>query len=865
MKIADQFQFLCDILQGKTVAPGSKFTFNEDCHERLHQAMLSIDHRGGALPMDLAVLIRQLLRRESEQQGGPSQTIKVLNGNSFPDRQLWERCGVRVLAERMDAFLLQAMPWHPEWLSLETDISPETATLRLEQRRTYEPTAGDSLLSLVGHIDYSNPGQREAIRAVVNAPPGSTLVVNLPTGSGKSLCAQLPALSESREYGVTVVIVPTTALAIDQERAMAQFIDHPTAYYGDTSTTGQKRRQEIRERVRKGSQRLVFCSPESALESLTSSLYVAAERGFLRLFVIDEAHMVDQWGDGFRPAFQELPGLRRDLLNEAPEAKEFKTLLMTGTLTESTLDTLESLYGQPGPFDVISAMQLRPEPSYWFKKCETEEIRRTRILDALFHLPRPLILYTTLVEDAYAWGRTIQKLGARRFAVMTGKSNSRDRIEVIDRWRKKQIDVIVATSAFGLGVDQANVRTVVHACVPETIDRFYQEVGRGGRDGRASLSIVAYTEEDLELARRLNKKVSIGTDRGRQRWERMFNSKERLSENRWSVMVDLAPGVSTLRDINMRSEQNQKWNIRTLTLMACAGIIAFDAERPPGNVAPETQGDSAVESINDEVAFEQSARHQSRRVIRILDENHLEESSWAVHIEAIRKRRKKLGRDSFRAMKDALAGEGCVADLLSAAYTVTARESDKPRKEVIVTHACGGCSYCRRNHVPPYAHPLPTPPPAWQKSDFPIEEPLRDLLGGDELLLVFYSQAQHEDEWLERLEDLARWFLKQGVRNIVDPLNLLGSRRLNFNNGEATAFFFREFQPIKMPPAPSLVIHPVGRPVPPAYLRMSSVSPIRIALIPDDSVDPRANHRSLRDGFNGKTFSFTELCTILAL
>lgn len=826
---------------------------------------MSIDHRGGALPMDLAVLIRQLLRRESELQGGLSQTIKVLNGNNFPDRQLWESCGVRVLAEHTDAFLLQAMPWHPGWLAIETDISPETTAIRAAQRRTYEPTPGDSLLSLVGHRDYSNPGQREAIRAVVNAPPGSTLVINLPTGSGKSLCAQLPALSESREYGVTVVIVPTTALAIDQERAMAQFIDHPTAYFGDTSAVGQKRRQGIRERVRKGSQRLVFCSPESALESLTSSLYIAAERGFLRLLVIDEAHIVDQWGDGFRPAFQELPGLRRDLLKEAPEANKFKTVLMTGTLTESTLDTLESLYGQPGPVDVISAMQLRPEPSYWFHKCETEEIRGTRILDALFHLPRPLILYTTLVEDAYAWGRTIQKLGARRFAVMTGKSNSRDRIEVIDRWRKKQIDVIVATSAFGLGVDQADVRTVVHACVPETIDRFYQEVGRGGRDGRASLSIVAYTEEDLKLAQRLNKKVSIGADRGRQRWERMFNSKERLSDNRWNVMVDLAPGVSTLRDINMRSEQNQKWNIRTLSLMACAGIIAFDAERPPENIAHEAKGDGAVENVNDEVTFEQSIEHQSRRVIRILDENHLEEGSWAVRIEAIRKKRKKLGRDSFRAMKDALTGEVCIADLLSAAYTIMPRESAKPRKEVIVAHACGGCRYCRRNHVAPYAHPLPTPPPAWQKTDFPVEKPLRDLLGADELLLVFYSQVQHEDEWLERLEDLTRWFLKQGVRNVVDPLKLIESRRLNFSNAEVTVFFFQEFQPIKMPPAPSLVIHPVGRPVPPAYLLMSSKSPIRIVLIPNDSVDPGANHRSLRDGFNGKTFSFTELCTILAL
>lgn len=864
MKIFDQFQFLCNILQDKTKVPDSDFVFHDNCQNRLHQALLSLGKFRGTQPQDIAVLVRHFLRRESEIQGGVQQTVRILKKTYFPDRQLWERCSMRVLSEELDSFLLEAAPWHPTWLDSKNKISPETALLKEIEFRNYESTTGDSLLSLVGLEDYRCYGQCEAIRGVLNAPPASTLVINLPTGAGKSLCAQLPALAESRNYGVTVVIVPTTALAIDQENAMAKFIDHPTAYYGDTSSDGQKRRQEIRKRIRDGSQRIVFTSPESALESLTSSLYIAAERGFLRLFTIDECHMVDQWGDSFRPAFQELPGLRRDLLRVSPEPK-FKTLLMTGTLTESTLDTLESLYGEPGPFDIVSAMQLRPEPSYWFTKCETEDIRRNRILEALLHLPRPLILYTTLVEDARAWGQIIKQLGMRRFAVMTGKSTSRERIEIIDQWRKKEIDVVVATSAFGLGVDQSDVRAVIHACVPETIDRFYQEVGRGGRDGRASLSLVAYTDDDLELARQLNKKVSIGVDRGLQRWERMFYAKQQISDNRWSVRVDLAPGVSNLRDINMQNEQNQKWNIRTLTLMASARIIEFDAKRPPINNSSTEENDSNLDKINDETAFEQSPEHQSQRVIRILDENHLEKSTWEGHIEAIRNKRKKLGRESLIAMKEALKGQVCIAELLSKAYTIAARSSDNPRKELTVTRSCGGCHYCRQHNILPYAQPLPNPRPVWQSRNFLIKEPLQKLLGTDRLLLIFYNKEKRQDEWLERLEDLTRWFVKQGIRNIVDPVSLLEGRLLNLTQSGLPVFSFPEFEPIKMPPAPTLAIHPHGQPVPKNYLRMGTSSPIRIVLVPNDSVDPYSDHRLLRGSFNGKSFSFMEICTILAI
>ncbi|NJO53056.1 MAG: ATP-dependent DNA helicase RecQ, partial [Leptolyngbyaceae cyanobacterium RM2_2_4] len=377
-----------------------------------------------------------------------------------------------ILTEAPDCFVLSACPWTPEWLPESEAVSPEPPLSKSNaERRNCSPVPGDPFLSLLGHETYQSVGQREAIRAILTAPPGATLVVNLPTGSGKSLCAHLPAQLKSDPVGVTIVVVPTVALAIDQERSFKEKtgINYATAYYYDTSVDGQERRDEIRDRIRQGTQAIVFTSPEGLIESLSHSVYQAARQGFLKYFVVDEAHIVEQWGDEFRPEFQELAGFRRDLLR----LTSFPTLLLTATVTESCLDTLETLFGQPGSFQVVSSVQLRPEPAYWFAWCSSWEERRQRLIEALHNLPRPLIIYGSKVADVDRWYGELQRAGFKRIAKMTGKSNQQDRWQLLEAWRNQQIDVVVATSAFGLGVDLPDVRAVIHVCIPETIDRFY--------------------------------------------------------------------------------------------------------------------------------------------------------------------------------------------------------------------------------------------------------------------------------------------------------------------------------------------------------------------------------------------------------
>ena len=118
-------------------------------------------------------------------------------------------------------------------------------------------------------------------------------------------------------------------------------------------------------------------------------------------------------------------------------------------------------------------------------------------MEALRHVPRPAVLYVTKVNDAEEWHRRLLDTGFVRVRMLHGKTGREQRERIVDEWRNGEVDIVVGTSAFGLGIDYPHARSVLHACVPETLDRFYQEVGRGGRDGRASLSLIASTPRDF--------------------------------------------------------------------------------------------------------------------------------------------------------------------------------------------------------------------------------------------------------------------------------------------------------------------------------------------------------------------------------
>ncbi|MCC3496547.1 MAG: hypothetical protein JGK38_07775 [Microcoleus sp. PH2017_15_JOR_U_A] len=515
------------------------------------------------------------------------------------------------------------------------------------------------------------------------------------------------------------------------------------------------------------------------------------------------------------------------------------------------LDTLETLFGKPGPFQVISAVQLRPEPSYWFAWCQSAEIRKQRLIEAVYHLPRPLIVYATKREDVRRWQQDLLRAGFKRCAMMTGESSTTERSQLIQDLRERRVDIVVATSAFGLGVDQSDVRAVIHACIPETIDRFYQEVGRGGRDGKAAISLALHTDEDLKIAKYLNEKSAITIERGLQRWESMFLKKEPSIDGRFRVLVNIPPSLQ-LADIDMNSEQNQAWNIRTLTLMSRASLIEMDADRPP-----------LIKNFESKDAYQKAWElHRESRFIRILDESHLKKQTWEQKVEPIRQQSQNRSYKNLELMREALRSERCISEILAEAYTIGDRAIPEPRKQVIVSRACGGCPVCRKNRESIFSGIMPAPISVWQNPKLFVGKELERLLAGDKLMLIFY-ESMEEKSWKRKSPQVFQWLTEQGIKNLVVTREFHSTLIKEPNLiPDAFIFLFEKYQPILMPRIPTLIFHPPGKAIPEKYLspNRTSDAPL-IIVLPVDTADPSRNDRKLIDIFPGKYFMFNHFCT----
>jgi superfamily II DNA/RNA helicase len=856
--MSDEFEIVRRILAGGTIEDPD--SVKELAHRRLINAWSSVDSFAAG-PSDLAVLTRHVLRGEQVRQSGISPTLAVPRVIPWPNEAEWERFGIDVIGETQTHLQLRSHAWSPSWLpdSVRYDVDgPASAG---ESRRDYgECTRGDPFLDPFPEWqNYRCAGQREAVRGVLTAPSGATLVVNLATGAGKSLCAHLPALLDSS--GLTVVVMPTTALALDQERVLSDRIRHQTAYHGGEDAATKARNQGIRERLKAGTQRILFASPESVVKGLAGALYAAAGHGVLQLLAIDEAHMIDQWGDDFRPEFQELAGLRQDLLRRCA-GRHFKTLLLSGTVTESCLDTLETLFGRPGPFDVVSAVQLRPEPAYWIASCLDEPTRQDRVLEALRHLPRPLILYTTRVEDADRWLEMLSSAGFKRSASVTGKSKPQVRAATLESWQNGQVDLVVATSAFGLGMDKSDVRAVVHACIPEHIDRYYQEVGRGGRDGRASVSLLVHTPADRGLASDLNQKTALSVQKGFARWKKMYFNREQLSDGRVRVPIHLIPeyGYGEFTD----SKRNDGWNIHTLAMLARSGVIDLDAQPPPRQ--DEFLGEDG--EIDEEKYQAEFERHHNQRVIRVLDDDlHLDfGATWAGPVEQIRGAGYRASCRGIELMYEALAGNSCISKVLAEAYEISVRTEDTPRPGAVVSRGCGGCAACRREGRGPSSGLMPTPRPAWNGVSIDLSAGLALLLGASHHVLVFDDQFGRTDAGeRQRRERLLRTLIGKGVQSLVAPMRELDSLRpLLQTPPNPPMFFTEEWRPLYLPKVPTLVFGPSAEML---TAILGSIQPGGASELPTvvwlsaDTRDPAKPNSYLIHTANWTWFRLDEFCT----
>ncbi|EHG8284439.1 ATP-dependent DNA helicase RecQ [Klebsiella oxytoca] len=810
---------------------------NKDVSIALKECLLSETIEGR---LDRRALIRDWLFQEKYAYHNVNELIVPDGSNlGWPEQDEWEASGINCQRLR-DTFLLRAgAAWCPEWLEGGNSTPFLANDSRQWCRQDMRVPMDHILRPLLKYDHYQAPGQRDAVRQALYAPPGSTLLVNLPTGIGKTLVAQVLTLTTPPQGALCLLIAPTTALVLELAGRFRELLveaggkrESVTAWYSDLSAQDK---YDTYIRIRAGEQRLIVASPEATCSSLQFALFEAAKQGGLRHVIIDEAHIVASWGNDFRPYFQQLGGLIRGLKRISCELNfpPCSTLLMSATITEACRKTLRDTFDQQ--MIEVHASHLRPEPSYWCYQASNLDDKRNKVLESLAHAPRPLILYVTRPKEAEEWAQILSSQGYKRFATFTSDTQPATRQILLDKWERYQLDIMIATSAFGVGMDKKDVRTVLHATVPENMDRFYQEVGRGGRDGYACTSMLIYNYQDVLRSEYLSSQKLIGLELGLERWKKLWGEAKYLGKDLYSIDIE------RIRDgLNYRSKSNILWNLRTVLMMARAGVLELDADlqNPPDK--------KEFADINlYEAAKEQIIKHnRSSLVIRILVGNHTGENLWKTRIIPSREDTLGAAKANHDALIDWLRDPLCkpLCETLMEIYSL---------EEFIPSHACGGCPACRKNQIVNRDYLIPSLillNPETSLADKALSA-WQELSGLPFSSCFITYPPVNDNEWArdDWYQHIAAMLIQLHRKDIIQLVRakpkLLHSVFNAIPRGERLTLLSDELQTHDQPIADSEVMAELVLPMQEdcinGYLPPFSQAPLQLTLIPHNMPDPR--------------------------
>ena len=334
------------------------------------------------------------------------------------------------------------------------------------------------------HFGYKRfyPGQEDVIRRVLE---GKDTLAILATGAGKSLCYQLPALMLP---GTTVVVSPLIALMKDQIDMLAD--RGITTVVALNSTLSDEEELASLERMAQGDLKILYVTPER----LEDDAFVQVlKKLHIPLFVVDEAHCISQWGHDFRPAYLNL--------GRVIEALGHPTVLaLTATATPAVREDIIHQLNIPNVKPIVRGFD-RPNLVYEVARCNSE-LEKLRILKGKLEgqLAGALgIIYTATIKNTYSvsdWIR--QEIGAES-DVYHSKLQKAERERVHNHFMNEQVKIVVATNAFGLGIDKPNIRFVIHYDLPGSVEAYTQEAGRAGRDGIESLCLLLYRQSDTRV------------------------------------------------------------------------------------------------------------------------------------------------------------------------------------------------------------------------------------------------------------------------------------------------------------------------------------------------------------------------------
>lgn len=470
------------------------------------------------------------------------------------------------------------------------------------------------IYNLTYYKEFKSLEQKLAVFGALNTPEGYTILVSLPTGGGKSLVTQTMAYQQE---GLTIVIVPTVSLAIDQVRNAKNNVKHNAdneifCYYSGIELD---RKNALRNAIKAETARLLFISPEALIRNteFEDMIKEANAKKYLKNLIVDEAHIVIEWGDFFRVDYQCLEPWRNKLL---VENSQLRTVLLSATYTKTAVLKLKQMFATTGKWIEVRCDALRREPRYMLVKAKSYLDKRRKMIELVKKLPHPMVVYINSPKEAEEIKKTLISAGFNSLETFTGNTKSAERERIIKDWTDNKIDLIIATSAFGVGVDKGDVRTVLHLYIPDTPNQYYQELGRGGRDGLVSLSVMCINPvDDIDSAcKRLNKVLSADKIWGR--CLSMYKSKTSLL---FKGMVTLDTAVKPIYNVTKEdddaSEIDIQWNVYVILLLRRHNLISIKSMiYDPKNGCYKIRVDILDDSLDD------SLRNESTTVPEIIDE-----------------------------------------------------------------------------------------------------------------------------------------------------------------------------------------------------------------------------------------------------
>ena len=334
------------------------------------------------------------------------------------------------------------------------------------------------LKSVFGYKEF-RPGQKEIIDNVLS---GRDTLAVLPTGGGKSLCYQIPALIFE---GLTVVVSPLISLMQDQVGALLQ--NGVAAVFLNSTLTLEEYKKNV-QAIKDGHAKLVYLSPEALSGERVKNIFRSGVK--ISCLTIDEAHCISEWGHDFRPDYMEIAAFRN-------EFKEAVCLALTATATKQVqADIVKNLKLKKPALLVASFNRpnifLNVQP-----KCDAI----SQILEFIQEKKdQSGIVYCLSRKDVDAIERELQTRNISALGYHAGLSDQ-ERADRQNKFIKGQVDIIVATVAFGMGINKPDVRFVIHHSIPKSIEEYYQEIGRAGRDGLASEALLLYSAGDIHRIR----------------------------------------------------------------------------------------------------------------------------------------------------------------------------------------------------------------------------------------------------------------------------------------------------------------------------------------------------------------------------